>query len=189
LKLKPLKNKKLSKQQQLSIKARKADMLISMRGADGEQGKTGLQGQAGIAGDVGKPGINGNMGESGRDGARGPVGPRGPAGPKGEAIKGDPGEEGQNGRGISNVSIHGVDLIITFDDGSFINIGRVVGQQGQMGMKGRTGAIFTGSDGGLPWYRIPDGKTVVIPENRQHLISGDMDILGEFIVQGEAVII
>ena len=117
-------------------------MIESMRGLIGAKGEDGLQGIPGTSGDHGKAGIDGAMGESGRDGARGPAGPQGLKGDRGEAIKGDTGEEGQDGRSISKVSIHGVNLIITFDDGSFVNVGRVVGLTGPRGVAGKTGGVF-----------------------------------------------
>ena len=164
-------------------------MLESLRGdngIDGEQGQAGSPGQAGKAGDIGKPGM---IGESGRDGARGPAGPRGPKDEQGESIRGGEGESGEDGRGISDIKILGGQLVIIYTDGSRENLGAIMGPPGQRGMRGMSGPVFTGSGTGFPWYRIPAGNNIEVPLNRQHLISGEMEILGEFLVKGEAVII
>jgi hypothetical protein len=118
-------------------------MLESMRGltgAKGAKGETGLQGDAGvdgIAGDTGQAGMNGE------------AGPRGPRGPQGEAGKngaigatGEAGKDGEDGRGIIRLQIHGFNLLVTYTDGEKVNLGRVVGQQGQPGQRGRSGFGF-----------------------------------------------
>ena len=154
-----------------------------IRGFTGEDGK---QGEAGKAGQDGKAGMHG---ESGRDGARGPQGLQGPKGDKGDSIKGNTGEEGKDGKGIADTKIINGRLTIIYTDGSKENLGSIIGQPGQRGLRGQAGPVFTGSDTGFPWYRIPAGQSVEVPINRQHLISGDMIIEGEFLVKGEAVTI
>ena len=150
----------------------------------------GLDGDDGIQGAQGKTGKVGMVGESGRDGARGPAGPRGDKGERGEAIKGNTGEEGEDGRGIESTTIINGHLVITYSDGSRQDVGQVVGRQGQPGQKGRSGGIISQGGGtGFPWYNIPAGTAVEVPINRQHLISGEINIVGEFVVKGEAVTI
>jgi len=137
-----LRNNKLSQSQLKEIKGKQSALLESLRGAAGMDGAQGLQGVQGLQGDTGKAGKPGMAGESGRDGARGPAGPQGPKGDKGESIQGTQGEAGQNGRGVESVAISGVSLIITYTDGSRVNVGRVVGHTGQRGVPGKTGGVF-----------------------------------------------
>lgn len=187
--MKYLKNKKLSDSVLKDVKQKQADMFESLRGQNGLNGKEGLPGEHGLNGIPGKKGLIGHQGESGRDGARGPVGPQGPKGDKGDSIKGTEGDQGESGRGISDIKIIKGQLIIIFTDGSQENLGSILGPPGQRGLKGTSGSVFTGTDTGFPWYRIPAGKAVEVPINRQHLISGDQIIDGEFLVKGEAVAI
>jgi len=42
---------------------------------------------------------------------------------------------------------------------------------------------------GVGYYKIEVESTTIIPINRQHLTSGDVDIEGEFIIEGEMVVI
>lgn len=179
------KNNKLNKSVLDNIEADKIAQLESLRGQDGRDGEQGSQGLKGDTG-LGKPGMNG---ESGRDGARGPAGPQGPKGDKGDSIKGEQGSEGDDGKGIADIKIIRGQMVIIYTDGSRENLGNIVGPPGQRGLRGQSGPVFTGSDTGFPWYRIPAGKSVEVPINRQHLISGDMIIEGEFLVKGEAVAI
>ena len=145
--MKYLKNRKLSSRQFEEVKGRKELRLESLRGLQGDQGLQGVQGEQGLIGKSGTIGNPGMIGESGRDGERGPAGPQGPQGLQGESIKGDQGEAGQAGRGVESVAIVGVSLIITYTDGSRVNVGRVVGQMGPRGVAGRTGSfIGVGSD-------------------------------------------
>ena len=118
-------------------------MLESMRGLTGAKGDQGLQGEAGQAG---FNGVNGKAGMNGEAGPRGPRGPQGEAGKNGAiGATGKAGEDGQDGRGISSVSINGIHLIINYDDGSSVNIGRVVGDAGPRGMQGISGGVFGNS--------------------------------------------
>jgi len=136
-----LKSKQLSQSAKAKISQSKIDMLRSLKG---DKGETGLQGRQGTMGD---PGPKGNAGMDGKtivgdDGARGPAGPRGDKGERGEAIKGDAGQDGADGRGIVSVSIVGVNLVITYTDGTKVNVGRVMGQRGQLGPRGRPGGVI-----------------------------------------------
>jgi len=136
------KNKPLTAQQMKGIRDKKSLMLESMRGltgAKGDKGETGLQGDAGVDGVAG---VNGQAGMNGEAGPRGPRGPQGEAGKNGQSIKGNTGEDGQDGRGIVRLQIHGKDLIVTYTDGDKVNLGRVVGDRGPKGDKGRSGYAF-----------------------------------------------
>ena len=125
------------------IRDKKSLMLESMRGltgAKGAKGETGLQGEAGIDGIAG---VNGQAGMNGEAGPRGPRGPQGEAGKNGAiGATGKPGEDGEDGRGIVRLQIHGKDLIVTYTDGDKVNLGRVVGDRGPKGDKGRSGYAF-----------------------------------------------
>jgi len=135
-------NKPLTAQQLKGIKAQKSLMVESMRGLTGKKGDTGgegLRGDKGIDGDHGVDGLQGDIGDTG---PRGPRGYKGETGAKGQAIKGDTGDAGQDGRGIVRLQIHGFNLLVTYTDGDQVNLGRVVGQQGQPGQRGRSGFGF-----------------------------------------------
>ena len=119
------------------IRDKKSLMLESMRGLTGAKGETGLQGDAGADGIAG---VNGQAGMNGEAGPRGPRGPQGEAGKNG-AI-GATGKPGEDGRGIVRLQIHGKDLIVTYTDGDKVNLGRIVGDRGPKGDKGRSGYAF-----------------------------------------------
>lgn len=134
-------SKKLSSSIQDDLKRKREERFQALRGADGLRGDDGVPGKDGNDGDQGVAGVQGDT-IVGDTGARGPAGPRGNKGERGEAIKGDQGEAGQDGRGIESTAIIGVNLIITYTDGSRINVGRVVGQMGPRGVPGKTGGVF-----------------------------------------------
>jgi len=161
------------------IAERYINVIQGLNGEDGKQGDAGEQGAQGIEGRS----ITGDVGR------QGPAGPQGPKGDRGDSIKGAPGEEGAEGLGIARINIINGNLIITYTDGSQIDLGPIIGPRGQAGLQGRSGSVFTGSGTGFPWYNIPSGTAVEVPINRQHLISGEMNIEGEFVVKGEAVTI
>ncbi len=74
----------------------------------------------------GKDGSEGTPGKDGQDGIS-VVGPEGPIGPKGQ--DGNPGEKGETGspgRGITDVRIENECLVLSFDDGMNINLGKIV---------------------------------------------------------------
>lgn len=86
------------------------DWLLSIKGEKGDKGDTGEQGIQGIQGETGPQGPQGEKGDTGSAGTNG--------------INGT---NGVNGLGIKNVEINdNGDLIVTFDDDTFINAGNVV---------------------------------------------------------------
>jgi len=49
-------------------------------------------------------------------------------------------------------------------------------------------SVSSAVDGtGLPWYYIPEGETVTVPQYRQHLTKGQVTVDGELINNGEVV--
>ncbi|MGW1679400.1 hypothetical protein [Saccharopolyspora sp. NPDC002376] len=81
------------------------------------------------------------------------VGPTGPAGPTGEQGPGGrDGVDGNNGRGVAGTAIDGVDLVVTFTDGTRENLGRVVGPAGR-------GITSTDTTGGRLVVTYDDGTT------------------------------
>ena len=137
------KNKPLTAQQLKGIRDKKSLMLESMRGLTGAKGDKGDKGLQGEVGADGIAGINGQAGMNGEAGPRGPRGPQGEAGKNGAiGATGKPGEDGEDGRGIVRLQIHGKDLIVTYTDGDKVNLGRVVGDRGPKGDKGRSGYAF-----------------------------------------------
>jgi len=123
----------------LSIKGEKGDKGDT--GEQGIQGETGPQGPQGEKGDTGSAGTNGINGTNGVDGKsayqiwldNGNTGSetdflnwlKGKDGTNG--VNGINGTNGVNGLGIKNVEINdNGDLIVTFDDDTFINAGNIV---------------------------------------------------------------
>ena len=121
-------------------------------GGDGKDGKDGIDGSHGNDGDIGRNGLDGNNGTDGRDGNdgksirgekgkqgnEGKAGKEGPLGPKGkDGTNGTDGRDatatdGEDGNGIQNVEVNARGhLILTLDDGSKIDAGRVRGKDAQ----------------------------------------------------------
>lgn len=129
------------------------DWLLSIKGEKGDKGDTGEQGIQGIQGETGPQGPQGEKGDTGSAGTNGINGTNGVDGKsayqiwldngntgsetdflnwlKGKdgtnGVNGTNGTNGVNGLGIKNVKINdNGDLIVTFDDDTFINAGNVV---------------------------------------------------------------
>jgi hypothetical protein len=134
------KNKQLSQKAKAKIDQQKIDLKESLRGLKGEQGIQGIQGEKGLDGVDGITGDTGMQGEAGPRGLRGPQGEQGPQGTRGEP--GKDGTDGEDGRGIVRLQIRSFDLIVTYTDGQKVNLGRVVGDRGPKGDKGRSGYAF-----------------------------------------------
>ena len=123
-------------------------------GKDGKDGKNGADGKNGTDGQTPYIGSNGNWwignndtgvkaeGKDGKDGAQGQTGQNGADGKDGQTpYVGEngnwwigetdtgvlaKGSNGENGKGIASVSYNGEnELIVTFDDGTFVNLGTV----------------------------------------------------------------
>ena len=106
-------------------------------GADGAQGVDGAQGPAGEVGPVGP---------AGADGAEGPAGPTGPQGPAGMGInlKGHAATVAD----LPATAAQGDTYVVDADgnayswsdtDGTYLNIGKIVGPQGEQGIQGPQG--------------------------------------------------
>ena len=91
-----------------------AEWLASLQGAQGAQGAQGPQGEQGEQGPQGEPGAQG---------AQGPQGVQGPQGPQGE--QGEPGTPGQAGVGIEKAEVVEGHLILTYTDGSVVDLGKI----------------------------------------------------------------
>ena len=114
------------------------------------KGPPGEKGDRGPIGPQGKPGKDGSTGLRGHDGAQGPQGIVGPIGPSGltgaQGAPGVPGREGLDGVGIVSTKLDAVGhLIIGYSDGKMVDVGRVVGQDGQSGAAGGGGTSAGGS--------------------------------------------
>ena len=96
------------------------------KGDQGEKGEIGEQGPKGDKGDQGEKGETGEQGPKGDKGDQGEKGETGEQGPKGD--KGDQGEKGETGRGVSKIEIIDGELIISYTDGTTVNLGKI-GQQ------------------------------------------------------------
>lgn len=114
------------------------DWLLSIKGEKGDKGDTGEQGIQGETGPQGPQGEKGDTGSAGTNGTNGVDGKsayqiwldNGNTGSETDFLnwlKGKDGTNGVNGLGIKNVEINdNGDLIVTFDDDTFINAGNVV---------------------------------------------------------------
>lgn len=80
----------------------------------------GIPGRPGADGQPGQPGQPGRDGKDGADGQPGTAG-----------ADGQPGTDGADGRGIKSTAINEAgELVVTYDDGSTVNVGRVRGKDG-----------------------------------------------------------
>jgi len=156
-------------------------------GPTGATGATGPQGEQGVAGNNGSPGSQGEPGPAGATGATGPQGAaglqglQGPAGPQGN--KGDTGEQGvsvtlkgtkaliadlpNSGQTAGDAWIvtesNGGDLFFwNVTEGTWDNVGKIVGPQGNPGIQGPQGEQGPpGNDGaeGPTGATGPQGET------------------------------
>ena len=111
-----------------SIKGEKGDK--GEKGQKGDKGDQGEKGDKGDKGDQGNPGVDGQDGQDGKDGTDGTT-PH--IGTNGNWWIGDQdtgviagGQNGEKGVGISSIAYNGEgELIVTFDDGTVVNLGVV----------------------------------------------------------------
>jgi hypothetical protein len=108
-------------------------------GNAGDIGRNGFDGRDGIDGKSGKDGetIRGEKGDQGETGEAGEVGPKGKDGTNGtDGTDGQTveGKDGDDGNGIDTLEINSRGhLIVTFDDGSKKDVGKVRGRDGDSG--------------------------------------------------------
>ena len=119
----------------------------------GPQGEIGPQGEVGPQGEIGPQGEVGPQGEKGDKGDQGEPGLQGEKGDKGD--QGEPGAPGAAGVGIEDVAIVGGELIITFTDGTVVNLGSL--------------SIPSEGTPGLDFYPLPDGTYGVMSGKTQFL--------------------
>ena len=86
---------------------------------------------------VGAKGDKGEQGQKGEAGAQGPQGEKGPQGETG--AQGEAGEKGEDGVGISKIEIVDGELVVTYTDNTYSNLGNVIGAQGETGAQGPKG--------------------------------------------------
>ena len=109
------------------------------KGDRGEQGAQGIQGEKGDRGEQGAQGIQGEKGDQGIQGEKGEQGIQGEKGDQG--VQGEKGDQGESGRGIAKVELINGEVIVTYTDGTFENLGAIIND---------------GTDG-LEYYPLPDG--------------------------------
>ena len=88
------------------------------KGDKGDQGEQGIQGEKGDKGDPGEQGVQGVKGDKGDQGEQGIQGEKGEQGAKGEK-----GDKGDTGVGIADLQIVDGELIVTYTDGTVVNLG------------------------------------------------------------------
>ena len=107
---------------------------IGYTGSQGEIGYTGSQGDVGFVGSQGEQGYTGSIGYTGSQGETGYVGSQGELGYTGSlgftGSQGEQGYTGSQGFGITSAAIVDNELVITYEDSSTQNLGRVVGYDG-----------------------------------------------------------
>ena len=96
--------------------------------------------QASVQGEKGEKGEKGDTGADGKDGANGVDGKNGTDGKDGvNGTNGKDGRDGKNGVGIAKAVINtNGELVLTYTNGTTVNLGRVVGNDGQDGQDGQT---------------------------------------------------
>jgi hypothetical protein len=113
---------------------------LGFTGSQGDIGYTGSQGDIGYTGSAGAAGGDGSVGFTGSQGDIGYTGSQGDTGFAGS--QGEFGYTGSAGLGILSTEIVDNELVITFDDSSQQNLGRVVGYTGSGGSGSGNGAQF-----------------------------------------------
>lgn len=108
-----------------SIKGEKGDK--GEKGQKGDKGDQGEKGDKGDKGDQGNPGVDGQDGKDGTDGTTPHIGTNGNwwIGDQDTGVIAG-GQNGERGVGISSIAYNGEgELIVTFDDGTVVNLGVV----------------------------------------------------------------
>ncbi len=145
------------------------------KGDKGDKGDTGAQGEKGEKGDTG---AQGEKGDTGATGEQGPQGDKGDTGAQGE--KGEKGDTGADGVGIENAYINeDGELIIQLTVGEPINLGKVVGKDGEQGIQGEKGEQ---GEQGIQGEKGEQGEQGIQGEKGE---QGEQGIQGEKGEQGE----
>ncbi len=149
-------------------------------GSDGKNGADGKDGKNGTNGTNGKDGANGLDGKNGTDGQNGTNGTNGKDGADGkDGTDGQNGADGTNGR--DGVSIQSArineqgQLVLSYSDGTSVNLDKVVGTNGKDGVDGKDGINgVDGQDGvGIQTITITtDGKLQISLSNGTTLDLG-----------------
>ena len=134
--------------------------LGTIKGADGKDGVDGKDGIDGINGVDGKDGVDG--------------------------INGTDGQDGKDGLGISSTSINEYgELVLEYTDGTSVNLGTVVGKDGQNGADGKDG--INGQDGkdgidGINGTNGTDGKDGVDGQDGIGVTKTEINEKGELVI-------
>ncbi len=143
------------------------------KGEKGDRGEQGVQGEKGEKGDQGEQGVQGEKGEKGDQGEQGIQGEKGEKGDQGEqGVQGEKGEKGDQGVGIESATINeNGELVIKYTDGKEINLGKVVGEDGQDGSNSSDSSIIIENEQGLDFYLLNDGTYGVSVGNAKYLAN------------------
>jgi hypothetical protein len=129
-------------------------------GSQGDIGYTGSQGDVGFVGSRGDLGYTGSIGYTGSQGNAGYVGSRGELGYTGSigftGSQGEQGYTGSQGFGITSAAIVDNELVITYEDDSTQNLGRVVGYDGS-----GSGSIDGFTSNSLDTITLNEGYSIV----------------------------
>lgn len=176
-------------------------------------GRNGTNGKDGATGKDGANGINGRDGAKGADGVNGVSGKDGRDGKDGKN-----GRDGKDGRSIVGIDMFSRMMHVRYSDGTSdeFPLKFPSGSGNNPGFAGggmeppvkdiragenvevteKNGIYTVSSTGGgdsdetgLPYYFISSTDSVIVPLYRQHLTLGDVTVEGEFIINGEQVIL
>ena len=113
--------------------------LGNIKGAKGDQG---IQGEKGDKGDQGIQGEKGDKGDQGVQGEKGDAGING--------ADGKDGTNGTDGVGVASSEINALgELVIKYSNGTTVNLGKVVGNDGAQGAQGEKGEKGDKGDQGI----------------------------------------
>ncbi len=176
------------------------------KGEKGERGVQGEKGDAGLGGTDGKDGKDGvgiNNIEISNDGnllitltngtslnlgnikgAKGDQGIQGEKGEKGDAgLNGADGKDGTNGTdgvGVASSEINALgELVIKYSNGTTVNLGRVVGNDGAQGIQGEKGEKGDKGDQGVQGEKGDKGDQGIQGEKGDKGDKGDQGVQGE----------
>jgi hypothetical protein len=177
--------------------------IQGIQGLVGPKGDTGEQGLRGLKGDTGDQGIKGDTGDQGIQGFQGLQGVKGDTGLKGDrgdqGIQGNQGVKGDQGVGLSpkgtvsdafNLPTTGAvgDALITSDTGhlwvwdnnslTFIDVGKIVGPQGEQGIQGVQGEQGIQGDTGIQGIQGLKGDQGIQGAKGDQGIQGNQGIQG-----------
>ena len=118
-------------------------------------------------------------------GAKGDQGIQGEKGEKGDAgLGGADGKDGNDGVGVASSEINSLgELVITYSDGTTVNLGRVVGNDGAQGVQGEKGEKGDKGDQGVQGEKGDAGINGTNGADGVGVASSEINALGELVIK------